>query len=383
MKNLSKIVLPAIWCLLLTRVLAQSDTSSVHYSWEGQASAFLLFNPDNQLNTWLGARYIPAFNLQKKLKKKHLLDLEVSANLSGSFGWQPFDSTFTDGSLRAYRAWVRYSNQQMEWRLGLQKINFGSASILRPLMWFDQIDPRDPLQITDGVWGLLGRYYFLNNANLWVWGLYGNDNIRGWEVIPANANIPEFGARFQFPVKFGEVGLSFHHRNADVSKIGAFDFEDTAENKMALDGKWDLVVGFWIEGSWVRKTRDLGLLTNQTVLNLGADYTFGLGGALTVVAEQLFFSFDEKPFAFVNRTAFTALSMTYPLGLFDNLTAIIYYDWTNDKLFNFLQWQHSFPAWSLHVMGFWNPADDRLPQQGNVENLFGGKGIQVLAVYNH
>ena len=30
----------------------------------------------------------------------------------------------------------------------------------------EDIDPRDPLQLTNGVWGLLGRYYFMNNANL-------------------------------------------------------------------------------------------------------------------------------------------------------------------------------------------------------------------------
>ena len=67
-------------------------------------------------------------------------------------------------------------NNKLHIEPGLQKINFGSATMLRPLMWFDQVDPRDPLQLTDGVWGVLGRYYFLNNANIWLWGLYGNKN---------------------------------------------------------------------------------------------------------------------------------------------------------------------------------------------------------------
>ena len=64
---------------------------------------------------------------------------------------------------------------------GLQKINFGSAVLLRPLMWFDSLDPRDPLQLTDGVYAVLLRYYFPNNANLWAWALYGNDSPKGWE----------------------------------------------------------------------------------------------------------------------------------------------------------------------------------------------------------
>jgi len=55
--------------------------------------------------------------------------------------------------------WIRLSTKQFELRAGLQKINFGSATLLRPLMWFDKIDPRDPLQLTDGVYALLARYY--------------------------------------------------------------------------------------------------------------------------------------------------------------------------------------------------------------------------------
>ena len=42
-----------------------------------------------------------------------------------------------------------------------QKMNFGSAIILRCLTWFNSIDPRDPLQATDGKTGPLLRYYFL------------------------------------------------------------------------------------------------------------------------------------------------------------------------------------------------------------------------------
>lgn len=56
------------------------------------------------------------------------------------------------------------SGRVSELRLGLQKINFGSAQLFRPLMWFDKMDPRDPLQMTDGVWGALYRYYFRNNG---------------------------------------------------------------------------------------------------------------------------------------------------------------------------------------------------------------------------
>ena len=133
-----------------TRIRA--DTEKV---WRGQA----------------GLRYLPEIQFHAPIKKDYSFDAEISANIWGSGLYWSADSTIWDGDLRPYRAWMKFSGEQFEVRGGLQKINFGSASMLRPLMWFDQIDPRDPLQLTDGVWGILGRYYFLNNANIWVWGL--------------------------------------------------------------------------------------------------------------------------------------------------------------------------------------------------------------------
>ncbi|MCB0853349.1 MAG: hypothetical protein KDD63_14085, partial [Bacteroidetes bacterium] len=79
-------------------------------------------------------------------------------------------------------------------------------------------------------------------------------------------------------------------------------------------------------------------------------------------------------------TAFTA---SYPLGLFDQVNAILYYDWTNENVYNLLRWQHSFAKLTFNVLAFWNPTDSQLPQQQFSENLFGGKGIQILLVFNH
>merc|ERR1712127_1137306 len=106
------------------------------------------------------------------------------------------------------------NTNQFELRVGLQKIDFGSASLLRPIQWFNQIDPRDPLQLTNGVYGVLGRYYFLNNANIWLWTLYGNEKTRGFDALETNKKVPEFGGRIQYPTKKGEIALSYHHRSA-------------------------------------------------------------------------------------------------------------------------------------------------------------------------
>ena len=134
----------------------------------GQASAWANINPGNDLPLRMGLRYIPQLNINAQLGDGRLLDFEFSANINGSGGIKPFDEYDHEGNIKPYRVWARYSGNQFEVRMGLQKINFGSASMLRPLMWFDQVDPRDPLQLTDGVWGILGRYYFLNNVNIFI-----------------------------------------------------------------------------------------------------------------------------------------------------------------------------------------------------------------------
>jgi hypothetical protein len=182
--------------------------------YKGQFSAYSHVNTNNEFPWWNGGRYIPQLNYELRGSDEKLIDFEASANIYGNAGFEPFTSGSFNGDVKPYRFWGRYSTSQFEFRVGLQKINFGSATILRPLMWFDQIDPRDPLKLTDGVWGALARYYFLNNSNIWFWGLYGNKNRKGWEILPSQKNIPEFGGRFQAPVPKGEAGLSFHHRTA-------------------------------------------------------------------------------------------------------------------------------------------------------------------------
>ena len=351
----------------------------------GQVSLWTNFNYNNPLPFIAGARYIPALNYGVRLSGQKFIDFEASANIYGSFAFNPFDTSFADGNLKPYRFWARYSDNQFELRLGLQKINFGSASMLRPLMWFDQMDPRDPLQLTDGVWALLARYYFLNNASIWLWGLYGNHDPRAWEMIPTNKGIPEFGGRIQVPVPKGEIAVSYNHRMADNRDIPIFSDPSgkIPEDKFGFDARLDLETGIWLEGSWTRKRMDLGTLTNQEVLNAGADYTFGLGNGLYVAYEHLLLSYDQKAFELANRTMFSLLMINYPINLFDRVGGIIYYNWTNRKIYNFVSWQKQFDNIMLYLMGYWNPDYYELPAQSVSRNYFSGKGIQIMFVFNH
>ncbi len=354
-------------------------------NFKGQLSAWTIYNPDNTLPFWFGGRYIPQLNYGYKSKAKWMIDFEASANINGTAGLKLSDTSFTDGNIKPYRLWTRFSTRQFELRLGLQKINFGSAVMIRPLMWFDQLDPRDPLQLTDGVWGLLGRYYFLNNANIWLWGLYGNEKPKTWEIGNTSQKYPEFGGRFQTPVTRGEAAISYHFRTTDVSELDSSYAMLTVvpENRIGLDAKWDLEIGLWFEGAWINKSKKTGVYTNEEILNGGIDYTFGIGNGLSIIYEQLVFSYDEVPFAFANTLVFSGLSVSYPIGLFDILKGIVFYDWTNKSIYNFINWNKQFNNISLYFMAYWNPKKYYMPQQSEGSQLFAGKGVQIMFVFNH
>lgn len=366
---------------------AQVDTvqESPHkFEFDGQASAYGSYSPDNDLDLFLGGRYLPELNYGYTFKNKTLLDFEASANIYGSALFHPFDSSKTDGEIKPYRVWSRYTGKQYEIRVGLQKIDFGNAMMLRPLQWFDEIDPRDPLQFTTGVYGALGRYYFLNNANIWAWILYGNENLRGLELLKINKKTPEFGGRIQYPVPKGEIAGTYHHRNAKSNNVsGNHSYDNIPENRYALDGKWDVEIGVWFEAVHINKTKNVGMLTNQTHLTFGADYTLGIGSGLSITVENMLTTFDEKAFAFTNNSNVTATTIAYPLGFFDNISAMAYYSWKTESVSFFLNYEHQFKRLTGYMMVYYNP--DRQSGMGSIqyENSFTGPGIRLMLVFNH
>jgi hypothetical protein len=371
--------------------LGSSDTLITHHSslitiYGGQLSGWGQFSPDIPLEGWVGGRYIPQLNCKIPFKKERLLDFEASANIFGDIGFSPFDTVATTGNIKPYRAWVRYSNNRIELRLGLQKINFGSAQLFRPLMWFDKLDPRDPLQLTDGVWGFLGRYYFQNNANIWLWGLYGNNDTKGMEFIPVKKHYPEIGGRVQIPVPHGETALSYHFRTTDVTSLQnaiPVMYDKIGESRLGYDIRMDVVLGLWFEASWTRLNKDIGVFTNQEMMTLGTDYTFDIGNGLTTTFEQLLFSYDKNAFGFANTTNFSGLSLSYPAGMFDNISTIAYYDWNSKNTYFFLNWQRQLNHFTFYLMAYLNPKMYSLPGQNTDSNRFAGKGLQVMVVWNH
>jgi len=373
-------------CFTILMMASSFVFSQQKVEFDGQFSIISSYSPDNEMEGFLGGRYIPelSYSLPFDSTQIRKIDFEASANISGSTLFSPFDQSSSDADVQPYRLWTRYTDKQFEIRVGLQKIDFGVARLLRPIQWFNQIDPRDPLQLTNGVYGALGRYYFLNNANIWLWTLIGNDKTRGFDAIGTNKNIPEFGGRYQHPTKKGEIAVSYHFRNANSSDIPFVpQFEKIPEHRIGIDGKWDLEIGFWFEAAIIHKTKDVGIFTNQAQFNVGMDYTFGIGNGLNVIIEHLNTAADKSFLGFDNTLNITGTTLSYPMGFFDNINSVFLYNWTSKDVILNMIYNHEFDTISSYLMLYYNPSGAVGIQQNELVNQFSGPGIRLMFVYNH
>ena len=383
-----KIVIDKYSPILATALVisvASFDLKAQTASFDGQAIGWLTLNPSDPFQWQSGIRYIPKLTISNPVGR-FTVDSEFSANLWGSATRQSVEMYEYEHDFSPYRLWIRFSGNQFELRAGLQKINFGSAQLFRPLMWFDRIDPRDPLQLTDGVYGLLGRYYFLNNANIWLWGLYGDDKTKGWEVFPSVKNSIEYGGRAQFPLFTGEIGASYHHRKADPRSIAydtVFQEEASPENRIAIDMKMDLVVGLWLEGAVIHQDLQYTDMEYKSLLNTGADYTFSLGTGLRVMTEGFAYLQGNNFMGADSTLYFGLISASYSINIVHSLNAMIFYDFSNQNLYRFINYSMTFDRWNLYLIGFWNPDTYMLYNLDQRTTLYGGWGFQLMIVFNH
>jgi hypothetical protein len=358
---------------------------------------------DTAFEPFLSLRFIPKFTFSLPAGRGLTLDAEASANAYGTLAFPAHAEADTSAGLKPYRGWLRLSSSRFEARLGLQQLSFGSATLFRPLMWFDTIDPRDPLQLTSGVYGLLLRYYVKGNANVWAWGLYANGDRRGFDLAPPDKKALEFGGRIELPLFKGEIGATYHHRKASIdglapimSPLSPFlpppssalpsasplPVAPVPEDRVGFDGKWDIGPSVWFEGALVHQHTPLLPSPYQRAYTLGLDDTFALGRGLTALVEHFRVASSARAFSPGDGLSFTALLLRYPLGLLDEISGIFYYDWKNHGVYRFFSWKHTTDALSLSAIVFWNPAELLVFQGRPGSGSFAGTGLELLLAYH-
>lgn len=264
---------------------------------------------------------------------------------------------------KLYRCWLRFSTLQSEFRIGLQKLNFGPARILRALQWFDNIDPTDPTQTTEGEKAILGRYYFLNNANIWLWGIWGEKNETSVINFFREKDNLEFGGRIQYPFQFCETALTYHHQGNE-NNLGE-------ENRFGFDARWDFAMGFWTEFVVSQFTKSPMKYSRE--ITLGTDYTFSYKNGIYILAEYNKYSaMATKFFQETESTDMIAMSLSYPINLFDNLSSILTYDIDGNDIYSNLTYQRTYDYFSLYLTVFFNPKKSSMNasrQNGNTLQL--------------
>ncbi len=124
---------------------------------------------DNPVFWQPGARFVPSLTWKQSITSNTTFDAAASLNIYGNTDFRNFKTDTLNGQIKPYRVWLRYSNRKFELRAGLQKINFGQARMFRPpdvVRWHGCARSS---ATTDGVYGLLAKYFFENNANIWAW----------------------------------------------------------------------------------------------------------------------------------------------------------------------------------------------------------------------
>jgi len=344
-----------------------------------------------QTNRDAGIRYLPMIKLDYPVSDGLNFDTEITANLYTT-GKNDENGNFqTIHDEKAYRLWTRLFTDQMEIRLGLQEISFGPGKILRSLRWFDQKDSRDPTHFSDGVKGLLFRYYFEDNTNFWGWVLDGNRNSMGISPLKTDENQMEMGGRIQIPLGSNELGVAIHQRKVDFYdflNINSVKGLEITEQRIGIDMFWNLDVGVYFESTFLKLDQNAYLPEEQVFLTLGCDYTFdyadGISSVLEIMGVHL--NFDEEN-RFDTTFWLASLSEQMSLNLLDQLQVLIYRDFGSDVTSLNASWKRSYDDFILNAVFYYTSMPSTNPissvQQYSFPEMSEGKGLRLLVQYNY
>jgi hypothetical protein len=248
-------------------------------------------------------------------------------------------------AVNLYRCWVRVGSMQTSLRLGLQQLNFGSAQLYRPLQWFDNLNPLDLVDQTKGVEAVLLRHFFDDRGNIWLWGIRGNDEVKGLEFFSSEKNSIESGGRIQFPISESETAFTFHSRKVKLVESN----KSIREYRFGLDMRTDSIFGFWLEtaGSYIENEETFSA-NLQAMATFGLDYTFSWGNGLYVLTENAFIVFGKTD-SWRNDAVLSALMLDYPLSMLDKISLFNQYEWKEKVSVHTLIFRRTYDHLSFQI----------------------------------
>ena len=362
--------------LLVIYLCASAVTLAQSFSLKGQLWGSVIHGDDppvgrSSFETTLG--YIPMLSLSRDLSINRFVDLEWGYRMGKVYAGDYAISSIEE----PYRLWLRYSTDQIEARLGLQKIAFGPAMVLRSLAWFDTIDPKDPTGQTEAVEAFRLRLFPTSSLALWLWSI-NNDQ-----------DTLSYGGRAELSTSIGEWGLTYYQDPTELGQsVGQFPiFISGPHQRAAMDYRYDGYFGFWFEGVGIFADSKQDVELNRfTLLTLGADYTIPVGSGMLIMAETMKINGSSTAEDISSDQTYTALMASLPINMLHQLMFIAQIDWDNNHMYNYLRWGVTYDRFSLNFIlsisprrGDYNIATEYLPK--TVAGF--GTGLQFLLIYNH
>jgi len=110
----------------------------------GQLSGWLDVAEADGMRMASGLRYHPRLLAHQRIGARIEVDIAAALDARMAIRRAAERAAIRHGETEVHRLWFRIAADRWEVRFGRQKISFGSASLVRPLMWFDRTDARDP-----------------------------------------------------------------------------------------------------------------------------------------------------------------------------------------------------------------------------------------------
>lgn len=324
-------------------------------------------------------RYLPAIEYQSSLSDVWDYDVEVRWQLQ----WGGQIDTLGESGIVAdpYRVALNLQSAHSEYVIGLQKINFGPARILRSLMWFDSVNPTDPLELTSGVTGISAKYHYDFGWSSQVWLLLPGDAI-GWEGFKDQEGTFETGGRISIPNDMGQLGISTHWRIADASAVSPDD-PDLYEGRIGVDGFWDIGIGLWVESVYKNQQLTDGPFLQQLQSTLGADYTLWVGNGILLISEHMLINIWDSPFMDDTNRLISTVMTSYSPSMFDQLSLMLFMDWETETPLVYASWGQTYDSFRFTLGAFYTDEQGSEASNTGLSSNISGKGIQLTVAYNH
>ena len=358
-----------IFSLLLKVIVIANDIS-----FNGQF--FTTVNNVNK-NSFIDFGYMPKTHYSYNINEELIFDFEYAFYLR-----ENYNSNIKLKS-NPYRYWIRFSDNALDVRIGLQKIAFGSALFLRPLSWFDSLDFRYTTGQTDGVESARFIFSPSNYLAIWFW------------IIENDFSGQSYGSRIELStigLLKGDWGFTYYRDtesnphfpypvllNQLVTDGVAGGFGSSVgfseNNRFGLDYRYDGDFGFWLESCY----NDFGKYGDLSLLTLGADYTFPILNGLLVSSETMLskYSFrsyldmsNQLAFSFSDVEQYSILHLSIPVDHINNFSLYSILDWNKNITDNLLRWSSVYNSFSIDYMF--------TLKTGKLNDIF-----QLVFVYNY